>query len=208
MKKFLCICLTLSIVFQGFVVFASGNTMTCNWENDKITVTAEDGTFTSNAQVDMIVLQKGKTLANLSDTDAIVCTATTKAGRLGGVKVTEPMKVHEDGEYPVYLIPSGDDATVKGTVFCSISGVGKVRITSANKSDDAISVTVEVSGTEEAQLYLAVYDSNGCLVAIEMKDATSGTYTLNGKNAAKAKAMLWEKGNTYKPLSAADESPL
>lgn len=208
MKKFLCICLTLSIVFQGFVVFASGSTMTCNWENDKITVTAEDGTFTSNAQVDMIVLQKGKTLANLSDTDVIVCTATTKAGRLGGVKLTEPMKVQEDGEYPVYLIPSGDDATVKGKVFCSVSGVGMVRITSANKSGDAISVNVEVSGAQEAQLYLAAYDSNGCLVAIDVADAASGTYTLNGKNAVKVKAMLWEKGNTYKPLSSADESPL
>lgn len=208
MKKFLCICLTLMIVLQGFMVLAAGDILTCSWENNKINVAAPAGTFRSGAQVDMVVLTPGKTLADITAAGAIVCTSTAKANQLGGVSLTETMKVTADGDFPVYLIPSSDDAVVKGTVSCRGTGIGRVTITSANKDGAEISVTVEVAGAESGTMYIAAYDTNDCLVDVDVVAAASGTYTLTGNSAVKVKAMVWESATTCKPIALFDDSPL
>lgn len=207
MKKFLCICLTLIIALHGFMVIAADSNITCKWENNTITVTAPNGTFTSGAQVDMVVLSPGKTLADVTEDGAVVCTSTEKATMLGGVTFTENMKVKSDGGYPVYLIPGGDDSVVSGTVYCEGMGVGSVTIVSAEKDGSTIAVTVEVEGVQNGDMYIAAYNTDGKMVAVDVFSAADGTYTISGNDAAEVKAMIFE-GSNLKPLAISDKSPL
>ena len=208
MKKFLCIGLALMIVLQGFMVFATNESITCSWKNNTVIVTAPNGTFRSGSQVDMVVLMPEKTLEDVTAAGTIVCTSTSKANQLGGVSLTQTMKAPADGDFPVYLIPSSDDAVVKGVVSCRGTGIGRVTIASANKDGAVISVTVAVTGAENGTMCIAAYDRNDCLVDVDLVTAVSGTYTLTASNAVRVKAMIWESANTCKPIALYDDSPL
>ena len=201
MKKVISFCLIACLLLTSLLCFAADDSVSCSFDGNELTVSAGAGAFESNTMVELVVVKPGKTLADISDAAAVVLTDSAKTGRLGSVSFKKSVSLNEEGKYKVYLIPSGSGPALNGEVR-GAKGSG-VEIVSAECSGGKTDVSAMVYGTD-GKVIFAAYDSNDCLVYMEMRDAANKTesFKWNGEPSY-VRVYLWN-GTDSSGLKALD----
>lgn len=201
MKKVISLCLIACLFLTSVICLAAGESVKCSLNGNELTVSAGAGAFESNTMVDLIIVKPGKTLADIGNAAAVVLTDSARTGRMGDVSFKHGVSLNESGKYKVYLVPSGSGSTLTGEVR-GTKGSG-IEILSAESGNGKTDVTSMVYGTN-GKVIFAAYDSNDCLVYMEMRDAANKaeSFTWNGE-AAYVRVYLWN-GTDSNGLKALD----